>query len=132
MDRIIALAFVEWTKLKLRLHLSGDEPVYFREKEIWWASLGANIGYEQDGKNDKFERPVLILKKFNKDILWVLPITSKDKTREYYYQFEHDGEKNSVILSQLRLISSKRLLRRVRIFPDKEFGEIREKLKTMI
>ena len=54
--------FGSWTKLKIRLHVSEDEPVYFREKEIWWASLGANIGYEQDGKNDNFERPVLILK----------------------------------------------------------------------
>jgi hypothetical protein len=31
---------------------------YFREKEIWWACLGANIGFEQNGKNENFERPI--------------------------------------------------------------------------
>lgn len=70
--------------------------------------------------------------KFNKDILWALPITSKDKTGKYYYQFEHNGNKNSVILSQIRLISSRRLLRRVGVFPNKNFDEIREKLKNMV
>ncbi|MCK5510676.1 type II toxin-antitoxin system PemK/MazF family toxin [Candidatus Parcubacteria bacterium] len=112
------IKFIEWTKLKIRIQISEEEPVYFREKEIWWASLGVNIGYEQDGKNRNFERPVLILKKFNKNILLALPITSKDKTGKYYYQFKYDGVKYSIILSQIRLISNKRLLRRLRMFPN--------------
>ncbi len=66
------IKFIEWTKLKIRIQISEEEPVYFREKEIWWASLGVNIGYEQDGKNRNFERPVLVLKKFNKNILLAL------------------------------------------------------------
>ncbi len=131
MERYL-IRFVEWAKFKIRIHTSEKEPVYFREKEIWWASLGINIGHEQDGKNESFERPILVLKKFNRDILWALPMTSKDKTDKYYYQFEYDGEKRSVILSQLRLISSRRLLRRVRVFPNKDFEEVREKLKRII
>ena len=123
--------FASWTKLKIRIHSSEEEPVYFRKKEIWWASLGVNIGYEQDGKNEKFERPVLILKKFNKDILWILPMTSKDKTGKYYYQFEYDGGKYSIILSQVRLISSKRLLRRVRVLSNNDFSEVRKRFKGM-
>jgi mRNA interferase MazF len=124
--------FINWTKLKIRLHISERQPVYFREKEIWWASLGANIGYEQDGKNDKFERPILVLKKFSKDILWALPLTSKDKTGEYYYQFEYNRKKYSVILSQIRLISSKRLLRKVRVLSDVEFEKVRNKFKNLV
>ena len=130
--REILMQFVEWTKLKVRIHLSEEEPVYFREKEIWWASLGVNIGYEQNGKNEKFERPVLVLKKFNEHMLWVLPLTSKDKTGKYYHQFEYEGEKYSVILSQIKTISSKRLLRRLRVFPSRDFKDIKEKLKSML
>ena len=63
------IKFIEWAKLKIRIHVSEEEPVYFKEKDIWWASLGANIGHEQDGKNESFERPILVLKKFNKYIL---------------------------------------------------------------
>ena len=54
--------FSDWTKLKIRIH-SRRKKVYFKEREIWWVSLGVNIGHEQDGKNIRFERPVLILKR---------------------------------------------------------------------
>lgn len=57
--KFLAQRFVAWTRLKIRIHLS-EKDVYFREGEMWWASLGANIGHEQDGKNETFERPILI------------------------------------------------------------------------
>ena len=125
--------FVDWAKLKIRIHISeSNENVYFKKREIWWASLGLNIGYEQDGKNNGFERPILILKKFNKDVLWILPLTSKDKTGDYYYQFEYHGQKNSIILSQLKLISSKRLLRKIRTFPKEDFEEVKKRIKSWL
>jgi hypothetical protein len=43
-----------------------ETEVYFKEREIWWCSAGINIGDEQNGKNFFFERPIIILKKFNK------------------------------------------------------------------
>ncbi len=59
--------FISWTKIKIRLFLKPNKhEIYFNEREIWWAHLGVNVGYEQDGKNDNFERPVLIIKKFGK------------------------------------------------------------------
>lgn len=127
------LKFVTWTKLKIRLHLKSDENcVYFSEREIWWSSLGVNIGYEQDGKNDNFERPILVLRKFSKSLMWALPMTSKDRIGKYYHQFEREGEKYSIILSQLRLISSKRLLRKIGMIAEDEFEIIREKVKKLI
>lgn len=59
-----AQKFVDWTKLKIATHFSNKN-VYFREGEIWWVSIGQNIGNEQNGKNTNFERSVLIFKKFN-------------------------------------------------------------------
>lgn len=54
---------VEWTKLKMRIHSKEERIIYFNEREVWWASVGINIGNEVDGKNGYFERPVLVLKK---------------------------------------------------------------------
>ena len=58
-----AQQFVEWTKRKIRHHAENEKNVYFREKEVWWAALGKNVGFEVDGKHELFERPVLIVKK---------------------------------------------------------------------
>lgn len=125
------IAFVEWAKLKIRLDLK-DKGIMFGEREIWWASLGMNIGFEQNGKNETFERPILILKKFNLDLFWMLPLTSKEKIGKYYFFVEYKGEKSYVILSQIRLISNKRLLRKIRMLPKKEFDEIKKKIKKFL
>ena len=132
------IKFIEWTKLKIRIHISNDEPVYFREKEVWWTSLGINIGYEENGKHANFERPIIVLKKFNKHILWAVPITTKEKKGEYYHEYkytdkyEEDRGKRWAILIQLRLISSKRLLRKIWTLPDEDFQQIKEKLKGFL
>jgi len=123
--------FVKWTKLKIRIHLS-DRIIYFKEREIWWASLGVNIAFEQNGKNETFERPILVLKKFNHDVLWMLPMTSQEKSGKYYYPVDYNGEKFYLVLSQLRLISSKRLLRKVRTITSDEFNDIRSKVKNIL
>lgn len=123
--------FISWTKLKVRIHFSERE-IYFHEKEIWWASLGYNIGYEQNGKNDNFERPVLIIKTFNRHICWILPMSSKNKDNPYYYKINYQGEVYSIILSQLKLISSKRLLRKIRKISSEEFNEIKKAIRSYI
>ncbi|MBU0661405.1 hypothetical protein KKG22_04495 [Patescibacteria group bacterium] len=58
--------FEKWLKKKLHFHTKKEKnPKFFREREVWWASLGKNIGYEMDGKNDLFEIPILILKGYS-------------------------------------------------------------------
>jgi mRNA interferase MazF len=72
--------FRGWCEKKEILHGKDEDLVpYFNERELWWCALGVNIGFEQDGKNEHFERPVLVLRKFNKHLLLVLPQTSKAK-----------------------------------------------------
>lgn len=131
MSQIIS-HFYRWTKIKIRIHALDNKNIYFKERQIWWASLGANIGFEQDGKHQRFERPVLILKKFNRHVLWALPLTSRKKLGKYYYQLEYEGRQYAIILTQLKLISSKRLLRKIRIFPKDEFTRVRELIKGLL
>lgn len=128
----VLVKFIEWAKLKFKIHTLKEIKFYFKEREIWWCSLGANIGHEQDGKNDNFERPVLVLKKFNKHILWILPLTRVNKQNKYYFKIEQSGEDSFVILSQIRLISSKRLARRMRIIKEDEFAEIKKKIQEFL
>lgn len=42
----------------------------FKEKEIFYLKMGENIGFEQNGKGEDFVRPIIILKKFNKDMFF--------------------------------------------------------------
>jgi mRNA-degrading endonuclease toxin of MazEF toxin-antitoxin module len=64
-------------------------------------------------KHDNFERPVLVLRKFNRDAVLVVPLTSRPKQNPFHAMFHHEGETFSAVVSQIRLVSTKRLLRRL-------------------
>ncbi len=115
--------YSDWHILKSKIEARDELPL-FREREIWWCSLGANVGVEQDGKHDRFERPVLVLRKFNREMLWILPLSSKSKDGIFYHQFIVNGETRSVLLSQHRTISAKRLIRRMAKVNQEVFTDI--------
>ena len=123
---------IEWSQLKIKIELSEQKNIYFYEREVWWASLGCNIGFEQDGKNANFERPVLVIKKFSRDLLWVLPLTTKNKNGPFYHSFEFQEGVSTVILSQLRSISSKRLKRKMGKITFEQGEIIRQEIKKFL
>jgi mRNA interferase MazF len=104
----------------------------FHEQEIWWCSIGVNIGYEVDGKNTKFERPILVFRKFNKGMFWGIPLTSKIKKGNFYLTFDFKDRKSTIILSQLRILSSKRLIRKMGSLSNETFKEIEKMVLKLI
>ncbi len=131
---MISKDFTQWNNDKVHLHNNKNRPLY-QEREIWYTKLGLNIGFEQDGKGDKFIRPVLILKKFNREVCWVLPLTSKVKFNKYHFLLNMTNNyirKSSVILSQIRLVDSKRLHYRIARISEFNFDEIKTKIKELL
>ena len=130
-----ARSIFEWHKIKIEIELTEKKDnLYFYEKDVWWASLGVNIGHEEDGKNQRFERPILILKKFNRHLILAIPLSSKVKNNKfYYYKFISNGEKfTSAIICQIRLISSKRLIRKMGNIGNQDFNEIKSRIKGFL
>ena len=124
--------FNEWHIQKSTLQDSKSR-VFFHEREVWFASLGLNIGYEQDGKRDKFLRPVVIVKKFNNEVCWGVPTTKKSKVGKYYYLFEYKkDETTTAILSQLRLIDAKRLDYKIGSMSEADFLEMKKHLISFL
>ena len=123
--------FQKWHVLKSKIHYEHPAPE-FREREVWWCSLGANIGVEEDGKNDTFERPILVIRKFNKEMFFGIPLTSRSKESIYHVPFVLHDRTSTALLSQLRLSSAKRLIRRIGRVGKKQFGEIQEKIANLI
>ena len=125
--------FQKWHKKKKEIH--EDRPrVFFHEREIWFCYLGTNIGFEQDGSGNDFLRPVVILKKFNNEVLWALPLTKKGKkNHKYYFEFlSNSGEKSSVILSQIRLMDAKRLKYKIGDMSEEDFNSLKAKIRQLI
>ena len=124
--------FDEWNGLKKKIENISSEGLLCHKGDVWWASVGVNIGVESDGKGATFGRPVFVVQVFNRDMVWVLPITSTPKTSPFYHQFEFNGTQQSIALSQIRTISTKRLNRYIGAVPDEEFNLVLSKLGTFL
>jgi mRNA interferase MazF len=118
--------FADWTKLKIRIHVA-DNLAYPKKKEVWWVSLGQNVGVEANGKNNQFERPAVVLKVFNNQGFLVAPTSSKVKDGPYFIASpDIGGQKGIINLSQIRSISVKRFIRKIGELNDDDFNKIRE------
>jgi mRNA interferase MazF len=127
----MAKDFDRWNTRKKRLHKSIFTR-YVHEREVWWCALGINIGVEADGKHDNFERPVLVLRKFNRDAVLIVPLTSRAKPNPYQWPFRHEEKLFAAVFSQMRLISTKRLLRKMYRMDRRIFDEIKHVILVMM
>ena len=123
--------FDEWNQFKKKIQ-NHHNPT-FKQREIWWCSVGINVGSEVDGKNKFFNRPVLVLRKFNSIVFYGVPLSSKIKEgNPYYLAFEFKGKVNSALISQMRLFDSRRLTHLMGKLPNPEFEAIRTAVKNML
>lgn len=123
--------FNKWNEVKKKINLDDFSLKSFpKEGEVWICILGKNIGREQNGGDHNFSRPVLVIKKFNNEIFWILPLSTKQKEIDFYYNFvDLNNEKASVVLSQVRLIHIKRFERNVYEMSQTNMIEIKRRLR---
>ena len=125
--------FDEWNNQKKKIQASTEKKLFPKEAEVWMSVLGKNIGFEQNGSGDMFSRPVLVIKKFNNHMFWVVPLSTKQKSFDFYYNYiDPNGNAVSVILAQMKLISIKRFERKLYDIGGEKFLSIRKKLGTFL
>lgn len=124
--------FETWSKVKQSIQSRPSETLGYKEREIWWAQLGLNVGDEEDGKGEYFSRPVLIVKGFSKHLIWVVPLSSVQKYGQYYHSVTLNMKSNVVILSQLRALDRRRLTAKLGALDEKTFQEVKEKLVALM
>jgi len=124
--------FQKWHDKKSQIDDIEKRP-FFHEQEIWFCHLGTNIGFEQDGSGEDFQRPVVIIRKFNSEVCWVIPLSKTDKRNKYYFPFKFDDKITSVaILSQIRLLDARRLSRRIGTMKEDDFKQLINKIKALL
>ena len=124
--------FDGWNEKKKKVHREEFAPFY-HEREVWWCSLGINVGSEQDGTGKNFDRPIVIIRGFNKNVCLGVSLTGKKKEGKYYFYLgKVEGREASVVLSQVRLIDTKRLVRKMLTLDEKNFLKLKDALQKVI
>lgn len=118
--------FLEWIKLKEKLHRATFKPPLVAEGEVWWASMGENIGREISGKSELFSRPVLVFKKLSRETFLALPTTTQERHGSWYVRITYGKYDVSIVLSQARVLDTKRLSSRLGQVNEEDFRKIQE------
>ncbi len=113
-------------ELKIKLW-TKDGRIVFRQGDIWWCSLGFNIGEEIFGKGAKFTRPVLIFKKFTANSFMGLPLTTQGRNGSWYVEINTGGVKRWVLLNQARILDKKRLTIKISSISKADFERVKRK-----
>lgn len=133
MEGIYKKNFKKWS-LRKEIIDQRSQTTICRERDIWWCSLGCNIGSEEDGKHENFERPVLIFRKFGDTVFWGIPLSTRmiNGNSNFEYSLTANGISQVADLPQLRLMSNKRLLRYVGVVSYDDFQAIRKLAYSLI
>jgi len=122
--------FDKWNSLKKQIE--NNKFIYTKVGEIYNCMLGKNIGYEQSGKGDKFLRPILVYKKFSRFTILAIPLSTTQKRGKYYFEFSFLENKTSVaLLSQIRLIDTRRLYKKLGRISKKDFENLEDEINKI-
>jgi mRNA interferase MazF len=124
--------FLEWIHTKSKIDGKERKINSILEGGVYWCSLGENIGDEENGKGDIFRRPVLIFKKFNNNIFWGIPMSTKNKENKYYVKVLLKDVEQSAMISQLRILDTKRLDTYIGYISKPDFIRIQNAVRNLI
>ena len=125
--------YLGWHNIKETIN-DTDHELFFREREVWWCSLGANIGSEQDGTGAKFLRPIIVFKKFNTHVFWGIPTTTKPKESglQIPVNTQSNQKQSYAIISQLKLLDRKRLVDKIGHISKKDYSDIQKAIIKIV
>ena len=124
--------FDKWNERKKDIN-DKNKNRFYHPREVWWCSLGVNVGFEQDGTNDFFQRPVLIIRAFSRHVCLIVPLTTSKKKNPYHISLGKINDvKSFAITSQIRLVDTKRFTDRLSVLNKRAFDEIRNAIRDLI
>ncbi len=124
--------FVKWFLVKTNIDSRIYNPPLFKEGQIWWCSIGENVGGEISGKGEYFRRPVLIIRKLDRFSFIGLPITSQTKTGSWYFNLKVNNQDNSIIMSQIRYIDYRRMDKIISTITTDDLKKVKEAMIELI
>lgn len=124
--------FDGWNAHKKKIDGRIDAPFCHR-RELWWCALGTNVGFEQDGAGDEYRRPILVLKSLSKQTFLAIPLTTATKEHPMRPAIGLVEDKEArALLSQMRVIDTRRLVRKIGYLEQEIFYRIRKAAKDLL
>lgn len=123
--------FDDWHIVKKRLHWQARMPI-FKEREVWWAAVGVNIGVETYGKGRLKTRPVIVVRKVSRHGGIIIPLTTRPQTRDMYHHLDWGDGSRWAMMHETRALSVYRLQRRIVTLPEVDFVDLQNAFRDWL
>ncbi|MCX6781011.1 MAG: type II toxin-antitoxin system PemK/MazF family toxin [Candidatus Magasanikbacteria bacterium] len=123
--------FDSWNTLKQDIN-KREWKSFVQDGDIWFCSVGVNVGVEEDGKNNNFERPVLVMLRLTRGYFWGVPLTSSQKNGFYSFPLVVKEREVTALLMQFRMFDCKRLRRKVGAVPPSQLAIIKQRVTDIL
>ena len=128
--------FDEWNEVKKETQ-KINRKLGLKQRDIFWAKIGENIGDEEYGKGKNFTRPIIIIRQLTNGLFIGIPLTTTIRENNYFHTFEYDNKtngiiKNSAMILQVKVFSIKRLMNKTGTINKDDFAIIIKKLQNLI
>ncbi len=124
--------FLEWIGLKQNLDALHFKPPYVNEGDIWWVSIGENVGSEISGKSKLFSRPMVILKKLSHGFYFAIPTSTSDKKGSWYVSFRQKGKDMNACLHQARSVDHRRLSNKLGRLDEEDYAKVKKAFLNLL
>ncbi|MEA2017816.1 MAG: type II toxin-antitoxin system PemK/MazF family toxin [Campylobacterota bacterium] len=127
----------KWNEVK-KYTQQNKRKLGIKQRDIFWAKIGLNIGNEEYGKGKDFVRPVIIIRQLTGDLFIGIPTTTtKKEDNDYFHTINYIDKTNqniesSAMILQQKVFSKKRLLSKIGTVNGENFKTIIDKLKKLI
>ncbi len=123
--------FDEWNELKKKVN--GLKAHLYTVREIWWCQLGINIGTEQDGRGERYLRPVLVLVSFGAEACLIAPLTTSQRQHPLRIPIGMiEGKDARVNLSQIRVVDTRRFIEKIGFLDREIFSLVRKTAREIL
>lgn len=122
----------EWSQVKRKID-SKEKLITYKERDIYWANIGENIGFEQNGKGSDFMRPILVFRKFTNKMFLGIPLSTQLRDGSFFFQFQFlEDKRSTALLVQAKMFDVKRLDRRIGMINKDDFEEMKLRMKKLM
>ena len=122
----------EWNRVKKKIS-KKKENIKFTQGNIYFTSVGYNIGGEVYGHDNLFLRPVLVYRKLSSQAFIGIPLTSKKKQGSYFFTFRYTKKTlSTALLNQMKVFDIKRTAYYDGYINVKDFTKLRDQVKEFM
>ena len=120
-----------WSAQKQKIDSLIQKTPFVKVGDLWWFRQGVNVGFEMDGKSNKFTRPCMILHKLSNHMFLIAPLTSKEKIGTWFCKIQYNNKVNYVCLHQIRVVDYRRLDDKITQLDIDNLGAVLKKCKQL-